>query len=84
MNLGLGIYKEYRNKGLGKKLIHIIIAWCKNEPSISWIDLGVFSGNNNAKIVFEKVGFKKTGHIEDAWFIDGLSIRETLMTINVK
>ena len=84
VNLGLGIYKEYRNIGLGQKLIHIIIDWCKNKPSIYWIDLGVFSGNNNAKIVFEKVGFKETGQIEDAWFIDGLSIGETLMTINVK
>ena len=84
VDLGLGIYKEYRNKGLGQKLIHIIIDWCKNKPSIYWIDLGVFSGNNNAKIVFEKVGFKETGQIEDAWFIDGLSIGETLMTINVK
>ena len=84
VNLGLGIYKEYRNIGLGQKLFHIIIDWCKNEPYISYIDLGVFSGNDIAKLVFEKVGFIKIGYKEDAWNIDGQSIGETLMTLNVK
>ena len=84
VNLGLGIYSEYRNLGLGQRLFHIIIDWCRNESTISWIDLGVFSGNDNAKLVFEKVGFKEIGYVEDAWFIDGHSIGETLMTLNVE
>ena len=49
-----------------------------------WIDLGVFSGNKNAKALFEKVGFKKIGYMEDCWLIDGKSISTILMSINVK
>ena len=54
VDFGIGIMKEYRNFGLGTKLINVIIDWCKEQPSISWIDLGVFSGNDGAKMVFEK------------------------------
>ena len=84
VDLGLGIYKEYRNMGLGKELINIIIEWCKDESSISWIDLGTFSGNKHAKYVFDKLGFETLCYKDDAWCIDGLSIGETFMTLNVK
>jgi len=84
VDLGLGIYEEYRNLGLGQKLFHVIIDWCKKEASISWIDLGVFSGNDIAKLVFKKVGFIEIGFKKDAWHVDGKSIDETLMSICVK
>ena len=84
VDLGLDIYKEYRNIGLGQKLISTIIEWCKNEPSVSWIDLSTFSGNKHAKHVFDKLGFKSLCYKDDAWCIDGLSIGETFMTLNVK
>ena len=84
VDLGLGIYKEYRNLGLGQKLFQVIIDWCKKESGISWIDLGVFSGNDIAKLVFEKVGFIQVGFKKDAWYIDGKLIDETLMSICVE
>ena len=84
VDLGIGIYKEYRNLGLGQKLFHVIIDWCKKEPSISWIDLGVFSGNEFAKSMFEKVGFVENGYREDAWRMDGHFVNETLMSLCVK
>ena len=83
VDFGIGIMKEYRNLGLGSKLINTIIDWCKEQPSISWIDLGVFSGNDVAKIVFKKNGFKEIGYKKDAWLVDGNSIGETVMTIPV-
>ena len=84
VDLGIGILKEYRNKGLGKRLLYTVIQWCRVRPSIHWIDLGVFSGNNNAMALFKKVGFQKVGYKEDCWLIDGKSISETIMSINVK
>jgi len=84
VDLGIGILKEYRNKGLGKRLLNTIIKWCIEQPSIHWIDLGVFSGNKNAKALFEKIGFRAIGFKEDCWLIDGRSISETSMAINVK
>jgi len=84
VDLGIGILKEYRNKGLGKRLLNTVIQWCREEPSVHWIDLGVFNGNKNAKALFDKVGFKEIGFIEDCWLIDGKSISNTSMAINVK
>ena len=84
VDFGIGILKEYRNLGLGSKLINLIIDWCKEQPSIYWIDLGVFSGNNIAKIIFKKNGFREIGYKKDAYFVDGNSIDETLMAISVK
>ena len=84
VDLGIEIYKKYRKLGLGQRLFQVIIEWCKQEPSVSWIDLGVFSGNDFAKNVFEKVGFVETGYREDAWRMDGHSVDETLMSICVK
>ena len=84
VDLGIGIMKEYRNLGLGTELLNMIIKWCKEQPSIFWIDLGVFSGNEIAKKVFEKVGFQEIGYKKDAWFVDGNSICETSMSISVR
>ena len=84
VNLGIGILKDYRNLGLGKKLLHVIIDWCKKQSNIFWIDLGVFSGNDIGKLVFEKVGFREIGYIEDCWIIDGQSIGSTSMSLKVK
>ena len=84
VDLSIGILKEYRNKGWGERLLTEIIDWCKKNDSIHWIDLGVFSGNDYAMALFEKVGFQKVGYKEGCWLIDGKSISETLMSINVK
>ena len=84
VDLGISILKQYRNIGLGKRLLNTVIQWCREEPSIHWIDLGVFFGNRDAKILFEKVGFKIIGYKKDAWLIDEKSISETLMSLNVK
>ena len=84
VDFGIGIIKEYRNMGLGKELMYMIIDWCKEHPGIFWIDLGVFSDNDKAKLVFEKVGFEEIGYKDDCWYIDGVSIGETTMTLNVK
>jgi len=84
VEVSIVILKGYRNKGLGEKLLEVIFDWCKQQDSIHWIDLGVFSGNNNAMALFKKVGFQKIGYKEDCWLIDGKSISETLMSINVK
>jgi len=61
VDFGIGIMKEYRNIGLGSKLINVIIDWCKEQPNIFWIDLGIFSCIGVAEIVFKKNGFKKIG-----------------------
>jgi len=54
-NLGIAIRKEYRGKGIGKKLILKALEEGKNLFEI--IQLEVFSNNKIAISLYEKVGF---------------------------
>ena len=83
VDLGIGILKEYRNIGLGKRLLNTVIRWCREEPSIHWIDLGVFSGNQKAERLFINSGFMIDSVVPDSWRIDTYIINQTNMTLFV-
>lgn len=54
----LYVIEEYRNNGIGKKLMQIMIDSLK-EKGITNIELNTFSGNVDAIKFYEKLGFKK-------------------------
>lgn len=81
--LGMGIDSEYRNQGLGKKLIHFAIDFCK-ENKIEYIDLSVFAHNLPAVKLYSKCGFKQIGLIEDCFRMNGLIIDDIQMTLKIK
>ena len=83
VNLGMGILKEYRGKGNGKKLLEVIIEWCGRQESVMWIDLGVFSGNRKAERLFINSGFMIDSVVPDSWRIDTYIINQTNMTLYV-
>lgn len=51
------VKKEYRKKGIGKKLMFSVIDWFK-QNKISWIQILVYSKNKNAYKIYKKLGFK--------------------------
>ena len=83
VNLGMGIMKEYRGNGNGKKLLGTIIDWCRSEDSVMWIDLGVFSGNQKSESFFINSGFMIVSTVPDSWRIDSHIINQTNMTLFV-
>ena len=63
--------------------IEAAIAWARDQPSIDWIDLGVFSDNPGAQALYVRHGFPVVGRTPDRVRVDGQSLDETSMTLNV-
>ena len=58
----LAILPEYRNKGYGKILMERVMKYFENQ-SLKRIDIRVIYGNDEAKIFYEKYGFKLSSQI---------------------
>ncbi|MEG1411149.1 MAG: GNAT family N-acetyltransferase [Terrisporobacter sp.] len=54
--LGIGILKEFRNKGYGRKLIEEIISICKRQ-GYEYLELQVKYNNKTAIHLYESIGF---------------------------
>ncbi|MFC4324068.1 GNAT family N-acetyltransferase [Litchfieldia salsa] len=61
MILELYVFKEHRNRGLGKILIKSALSYFKH-LGLNRIHLNVFSGNH-AKKLYEKLGFKEVSTV---------------------
>jgi ribosomal protein S18 acetylase RimI-like enzyme len=68
--LGIGVRKDYRRRGIGKRLIERTIARAK-EKGLERIELEVFASNRPAIRLYEKVGFVVEGVKRKARKIDG-------------
>lgn len=64
LSLGIALKKEYRNKGLGSKMVATVIETAKKRfKDAKMIRLEVFSTNRNAISFYKKNGFKKAARI---------------------
>ncbi len=81
--LGIGVAGSHRREGGGSRLVGAAIAWARAQPSIEWIDLGVFSDNAPAQALYRKLGFRERGVTADRFRVDGASLDEISMTLNV-
>lgn len=52
------VKKEYRNKGVGKKLVKEMLNWFKSK-NIKWIQLTTHAKNINSIKFWKKLGFKE-------------------------
>ena len=82
--LGMGVHRDYRQMGLGCLLIESIISWVKDKTSIEQIDLWVLTENKPAIQLYNKLGFQKTGEVEDMFRIDGVSLNYKMMTKKIE
>ncbi|MED1864391.1 GNAT family protein [Fictibacillus nanhaiensis] len=55
------LQKEWRNKGLGKLLIHELLSWAEKHPVIEKVTLGTFSTNTRAIEIYKRLGFLEEG-----------------------
>ena len=77
--LGMGILKEYRNKGIGTKLLLITMNHAKKINGIEKVELEVFKSNINAIKLYEKNGFVIEGERKNSRKLDGIYDNEILM-----
>ena len=81
--LGIGVERSQRAHGVGTSLLHAAIRWAKAERDLGWIDLSVFAHNGRAMRLYERLGFRETGRTQDAYRVNGLSIDDIHMTLQV-
>jgi len=77
--LGMGLRKEYRGIGLGKKLIQATIADAEAK-GLERIELTVFDRNQSAIALYLKCGFKVEGKLEKFVKVDGVYRSALLMS----
>ncbi|MGR6837932.1 GNAT family N-acetyltransferase [Aliivibrio wodanis] len=82
--LGMGVDTNYRKKGIGLNLIDTVVNFCMINQSIDWLDLNVLSCNLPAKSLYLKSGFQIIGECPDCYRIDGKSISEISMVMDVR
>ncbi|PEA53320.1 GNAT family N-acetyltransferase [Bacillus pseudomycoides] len=79
---GMGILEDYSNQGVGTKLLSQLIGWAKTQEGLDKICLGVFSTNERAIKVYEKIGFKEEGREKrQIKFADGRYADNVLMAL---
>ena len=80
---GMGLEREARGQGWGRKLADTAITWARAQAGIDWIELYVFAHNTPAVSLYESLGFKQIGTTEDLFRINGQSIADIQMVLRV-
>ncbi|MFO0552467.1 MAG: GNAT family N-acetyltransferase [Polyangiaceae bacterium] len=81
--LGIGIRRDFRGRGWGRKLMDAALDWARAEPRIAWVDLGVFEGNQVAYDLYIKLGFVERGRAVDRFRVDEFVITDIEMSLRV-
>lgn len=81
--LGMGVGVGHRRAGIGEQLLNFMLEWMKANTQIEYLDLQVMSDNLPALGLYRKLGFVPCGEICDMYRIDGKSVSETLMSLQI-
>jgi RimJ/RimL family protein N-acetyltransferase len=77
--IGIAIHKDYRDVGIGTKMMKALIDYAKKE-GLKVLMLTAFANNKRAIRVYEKNGFVQTGKIPKRFFKEGKFVDEIIMT----
>lgn len=78
--LGISVSKAYRDKGIGRELMKIVLRECK-KADFKTIELEAFGNNKRAIHLYESVGFKLIGIIPKKMYREGQFFDGTVMSI---
>ena len=76
---GVYVRREFRGKGVGKKLLESAILLIKNNRNIIKIDLNVNPKQKAAVKLYEKYGFKPIGILKKDIYVNGKFYDEMIM-----
>ena len=79
--VAIAIRKEYRDIGIGTKILKSLISHAENY-NLQMLFLSVFSTNDRALHVYNKVGFAETGRIPKMFLKDGKFIDEVFTLLS--
>ena len=69
--LGTGVAKTHRGRGIGRQLMEVTIARCR-ELGLEKIELGVYSSNAPAIALYRRFGFVEEGRRIRSRLVDGV------------
>lgn len=81
--LGIGIEKGHRDIGIGTEMLKTLLSQAE-KIDLKMVFLNVFSTNERAIHVYEKVGFKQTGRRPKFFYKDGKYIDEIIMAKEIQ
>ncbi len=58
---GMGVHPDFRDRGIGRCLIELLLEWAKQNPIIEKVKLAVFATNKSARHLYESLGFEEEG-----------------------
>ncbi|OHV84184.1 GNAT family N-acetyltransferase [Rhizobium sp. LCM 4573] len=70
-SLGMGVHDDFRGRGIGSALLSALLETADNWLNLRRIELTVFTDNQPAIRLYEKLGFAKEGHLREFAFRDG-------------
>jgi RimJ/RimL family protein N-acetyltransferase len=82
--LGMGLEQAYRKRGVGTSLLEAAITWAREQPTLVWLDLGVFAHNEAALRLYTKCGFVAARRVNDLFRVDGQSIDDVHMVLKLR
>ena len=82
--LGMGIERAHRGRGVGPALLEAALAWARGTLTLDWIELGVFSANPRARRLYERFSFAQIGYIPDRFRVDGVTIDDVRMALRLR
>lgn len=61
VHFGLGVAAAWRDRGLGRALIGVMLTWARSHPSVRKVSLSVFANNPRAIHLYQSLGFREDG-----------------------
>jgi len=81
-DVGIGVYSGFRRRGIGKELMTTAIIWARTQR-FEKLTLDLYSTNETAKHLFEKVGFGVVGIRARHAKINGAYVDQVLMEMEL-
>jgi len=82
--LAMGLYAPWRDRGVGHALLHHGLNWARQQPSLKWADLSVFSHNLAAMHLYASFGFRETGRVPERFEVLGQRIDDVQMALRLR
>ncbi|MCD7954409.1 MAG: GNAT family N-acetyltransferase [Lachnospiraceae bacterium] len=84
-SVALGIIREFWNQGIGTRMLQELIRLSQSREDVLQVELDFIEGNNRARYLYEKMGFRITGIRPNAVRLkDGTLLNEYMMMKEIK
>lgn len=82
--IGITLHPDYRNQGIGTRMMQYLIEWARQTGRLTRLELHVFTYNTRAIHVYERVGFATEGIRRRAFIKDGEYVDSMIMALLIR